>query len=386
MPVQHLIRRLIWISVAPLVLLALALPWMERERDRALWEHALDDDVRAAARMLESRLALRLHALELLAASSSLAGDAPDLQGFRREALAYRAAFDAHVILGDTSRHMLLNTRVPEGQALPPLPIPAGRSAVESSRASGLARAGDPFTGPVALQPLVALAVPVPALPGGPPSPLLVLAQIEVAQLQRWLDESSVSPGSRLLLLASTSAPMARREAAQAGDGWQTRLVLPLAGSPWRLVQEATDIGWHAGLGRTALLLALALGLAATMAYVGTRRAGRILKSDLDALVGLPKAGAAAPVVAEVAAVRRRLDDMATQRERHERELEASRASLQRLLANQDQVQEQERARIARELHDDLQQRLALVVSQAQALKTGSRAGTLTRASSAPPP
>lgn len=381
MPVQHLIRRLIWFSVAPLLLLAVLLPGLELRRDHALRLHEIDDDAQAAARTLESRLALRLKALALLAASASLQGPVgTDLRAFRREAQAYRDLFGSHVILADDARRMLLNTRLPEGEPLPPLPVPAGRSAVEAARSTGQPAAGDRFIGPVARQALVALAAAVPATPGRAAAGLTVLAQLEVAQLQSWLDDVGMSPGGRLLLLDSTGAPLARREApAQDGDDssrtWRRRSAAPLDGTPWTLVLEVADPGWRAGLQWTAALLASGMLLAAGLAYAGSRHAGRLLKADLDALVGLPKAGMVAPAIAEVAAARRRLDELAALRDRHEHELEASRTSLQRLLASQDQVQEQERARIARELHDDLQQRLALVVNEAQALKTGALAG-----------
>ncbi len=49
-------------------------------------------------------------------------------------------------------------------------------------------------------------------------------------------------------------------------------------------------------------------------------------------------------------------------------ELEASHAELRRLVAAQDQVQERERKRIARELHDDLQQTLAAIKMDALAI------------------
>ncbi|HET9820766.1 MAG TPA: PAS domain S-box protein [Burkholderiaceae bacterium] len=52
-------------------------------------------------------------------------------------------------------------------------------------------------------------------------------------------------------------------------------------------------------------------------------------------------------------------------------ELEASHADLQRMIAAQDQVQEQERLRIARELHDDMQQSLAAVLMEATAARAG---------------
>lgn len=53
-------------------------------------------------------------------------------------------------------------------------------------------------------------------------------------------------------------------------------------------------------------------------------------------------------------------------------ELEASHADLQHLVAVQDSVQEMERARVARDLHDDLQQTLAAVLMEITAMRCGS--------------
>lgn len=53
-------------------------------------------------------------------------------------------------------------------------------------------------------------------------------------------------------------------------------------------------------------------------------------------------------------------------------ELEASHADLQHLVAMQDSVQEMERARVARDLHDDLQQTLAAVLMEVTAMRHGS--------------
>jgi PAS domain-containing protein len=56
-------------------------------------------------------------------------------------------------------------------------------------------------------------------------------------------------------------------------------------------------------------------------------------------------------------------------------ELEASQADSRSRIAAQDGVQERERTRIARELHDELQQTLAAISMQAAALEAGPGAG-----------
>lgn len=54
-------------------------------------------------------------------------------------------------------------------------------------------------------------------------------------------------------------------------------------------------------------------------------------------------------------------------------QLEASQAELRRLVAAQDSVQEQERMRIARELHDDLQQNLAAILMEAGVVRSAAQ-------------
>jgi PAS domain S-box-containing protein len=58
---------------------------------------------------------------------------------------------------------------------------------------------------------------------------------------------------------------------------------------------------------------------------------------------------------------------------RAQRELAASYADLQRLVSQQDRVQEEERKRIARELHDELQQRMAAILINLSAAGTQLR-------------
>ncbi|MBL8279587.1 MAG: PAS domain S-box protein [Pelomonas sp.] len=64
-----------------------------------------------------------------------------------------------------------------------------------------------------------------------------------------------------------------------------------------------------------------------------------------------------------------------SERLRTERALQDSHVQLQRLLAAHDRVQEEERKRVARELHDDLQQTLAAVLMETQLARAGLEGG-----------
>lgn len=105
-------------------------------------------------------------------------------------------------------------------------------------------------------------------------------------------------------------------------------------------------------------------------AYVAPRRMGRA-----SHVTGLRADGTEFPIEASISHVHvdgqrlytAVLRDVTEQRQADEAarrvraELEASHAELQRLIAAQDKIQEGERGRIARELHDDLQQTLAAI-------------------------
>ena len=98
---------------------------------------------------------------------------------------------------------MLFNTRVPFGAPLPTLPRPKGRAAAPAALETGKPAVGDLFVGPIANQPLVAIAVP--GLHEGKID-FLVLAIFDARAFQSRLEKVELPRGWSLALLDGTGA------------------------------------------------------------------------------------------------------------------------------------------------------------------------------------
>jgi hypothetical protein len=146
---------LIWVSVLPLVVLAIYLAanhihGLHQELDREP-----QDEARNIATVIDRHLGAQIAALQMLV------DDATRWEEYYQEARGFLENFGGHVILADLSTQMILNTRAHFEAALPKLPVPKGHAAAPTALATGKPAVGDRFLGPVAKQPLVAIAVPV---------------------------------------------------------------------------------------------------------------------------------------------------------------------------------------------------------------------------------
>ncbi len=151
--------RLIWLCVLPLVFLAtyLAVHQVRTLQDRESQD--AEDQVRNIATDIDNRLQALILPLQVLAASSSV-DDPPRLSEFYNECKAVQTILGAHVILADTSKQMVLNTREPYGASLPKLPPSKGNAAAPAVLETGKPAVRDIVFGPVANEPLIAVAVP----------------------------------------------------------------------------------------------------------------------------------------------------------------------------------------------------------------------------------
>jgi hypothetical protein len=159
MTLRSYMLRLIWLCVAPLVLLAAYLAvdnvrTAQKQRDLQAANLAKN-----AVHTIDQGLEARIGGLKILAQSPN-ADRAENLRKFYREARNFHRTFGSHVVVADPAMHMLLNTRVPLGTALPMLPRPAGHAAAPTALATGEPAVGDMFPGPIAHEPLLAIAVP----------------------------------------------------------------------------------------------------------------------------------------------------------------------------------------------------------------------------------
>ena len=353
MTLQSFLRRLVWVCMAPLLGLALVFMVIHVRETRSAVDDALDDAGAQLKLALDARLELRLRTLAALAQSPLL--DGPDFgPQVHAELQAFREALQTHVLLADAGGRMLLNTRVPYGQPLPRLPVSKGRSAVEEAWRTGRPAVGDALTGPVAQLRLVPLVVPV--LREGQPRATLV-ATLETRWFQDFLDEPVFPEGVGAALLDSTGEVLARRglekEAAAAGPWEGRRLIVSADQAPFTLVLQMQPGAYHLPVLKDLGFLAAAIALGVLTALLGARRAARQLQRGLSSLA----TGTVAPggeELFEIGATRMRLETLDREREEYRREL-------QRLIDEFAQAQEGERRRIALDIHDDLQQRLAAI-------------------------
>ena len=327
-PLRAFLTRLIWFCVGPLILLAAYLA-IDRVR------HVQDDrDLRAAdlaknlAATIDQDLTARIGALHMLAVSP-LADSAAHWEALYQEAQGFRQSFSSHVILADLEMQMIFNTRAPFGTALPRLPRPQGHAAAPIALETGKPAVGDTFHGPIAGEPLVAIAVP--ALRDGKVA-LLLLTTFETRQFQHYLDQTALPPGWSVALLdghgdsISRRAPPGLNPAADVDASG--RFVARSAVSPWSVVLEIPRDVYRAPLVDAATALVIAI-LGTTLAGVlGGTLASRRLARSVASLARTPAAGAPPPDITEIATVRDLLDEAAARREAAEAALRESEAEL----------------------------------------------------------
>ncbi len=287
-----LLQRLILLCVLPLVLLAIILAWSRMMDLREQSHQGAARVARNFARALDDNLASRISGLEILAASA-FADDPPQLASLYQQALAFRNHFGGEVIFADRSMQMLFHTRTTLGAILPKLPLPAGNAAAPNALSSGKPAIGDRFVGPIAREPLVAIALPVTRSGN---AHALLLNLIETARLQRRLDELDLPAEWAMTILDSSNNILARRGTLQAAAQADTvdapeRIAIKSTQSRWSVVLEIPRAIYLAPMidaGITILALILATTLISILAG---RRAGRQLSravATLTATTSLP--------------------------------------------------------------------------------------------------
>jgi PAS domain S-box-containing protein len=316
MSLRGFLARLIWLCVLPLVLLAAYLATdhvrhVQRERDLEAANLA-----KTLAASVDQALDARIGALYMLA-QSPLVDDVAQRRALYEEARGFFDSFGSHVVLADTNRQMLFNTRVPFGNVLPPLPRPQGHAAVPTAIATGSPAVGDVFQGPIAGVPLIAIAVPV--LRDGKAS-FVVLTTFEASKFQKHIDAIALPDGWSIALLDGSGQAIARGgppattrdgEAADASG----RFVVNSAVSGWSVLLEIPRDVYRAPLLAAAAALMIAIFGATLAGVLGGTLASRRLGRALRSLANEPAPGQPPPVIAEIAMLRRVLDEAARQRD-----------------------------------------------------------------------
>lgn len=331
MPLSTFLARLIWLCVLPLALLAAYLAgdsvlkaWAARDLEAA-------NLAKNFATAIDDHLNARIRALRMLG-ESPLAADTTRWNELYQEAQGFRQSFDCHVVFADAGMRMLFNTRMPFGATLPPLPRPKGHAAAPAALATGKPAVGDLFFGPLAREPMVAIAVPVRR---EGKATLLLLATFETRQFQRHIEKVALPAGWSLALLDGQGEAIARRARPSPAREIDTtgRFVAKSALSPWSVVLEIPRDVYRAPLLAAAAALATAV-LGATLAGVaGGRLAGRRLARAVASLALAPSRTSRL-AIAEIERARAQLEAAAAAREAAENERQRGEAEIRRLNAD----------------------------------------------------
>ena len=380
MPLNSFLTRLIWWCVSPLALFAAYLAFNYVRHEHAEHDVHAQQLAQTLADAIDHDLGSRVAALRILAASP-MADDVSRWPGLYQEAQRFVQSFGSHVVFAGLDRRMLFTTRLPLGTALPELPWPQGRSALQDAvqtlapAVSDISR--DPIDG-AAGDALVGVAVP--GVRDGRAA-FVMETTIALREFQKFIDQLDHDPNWRISLLDSTGATIVRSAApeppapASAATDSARRFSARSAAAPWSVQLEIPRSVYLAPLIEATATLAAAVISVTLVGVLGGTFAARRLGRSVRSLAQTPAPGDAPPAIAEFAAVRRLLDASIESRNQAEAALLSSHAELQRLFAAQDRVQENERRRIALELHDDLQQTLAAISINVGALRERANAG-----------
>ena len=326
------LARLIWLCVVPLALLAGYLAVIHVLTLQSQQEHDAADRVCNIMITVDRYITGQIDGLQMLAASPLL-DDPHHWNEYYSEAQGFRQSFGGHVVLADLSMQMIFNTRVPFGTPLPKLPVPKGRAAAPAALATGRPAVGDTFIGPVAKEAMVAVVVPV--IRNGQTRYLLV-SSIETRQIKRHLDEVALPAGWSLTLYDSVREVIAGRTPAETTDDSSpdetlSRFVARSAVTPWTATIEVPRSVLRSSILAAAAALSVAILLVTLVSVFGGRLAGRRLARSVAALAHTATPPASRPLIAEVEAVRRLIEESATAREAVECTLRESEQRLRQL-------------------------------------------------------
>ncbi len=260
---------------------------------------------------IDNVLNSRIHALNMLA-MSPLVDNPSRWAELYLEAEGFYHSFGTHVVISDggTPAKLLLDTRVPFGTKLPVVKKPNGRFAGPIAMRTGKPAVSDLFSGPVAQQPLVGIAVPV--LREGQ-AKLAIVTIIGRQFFQKRLDHIVLPTGWSMLLKDAEGETIASRLPAPTTDPG-LRFSVHSQVSGWAAVVEIPrNTYWGPILWAAAAFGATLLGV--TLAgFLGGNRVGRRLGRAVASLTETPVPGTPSSDILEIAAARQELDEETARR------------------------------------------------------------------------
>lgn len=337
------LQRVIWLCLMPLALVIAALSVDTLRRVHADRTAEVLDLARLARNLADTEIDRRVQALRALATESAFLDDTLSLPALYARARKYHDTFGSPLLLTDERRTMLLKTRVPLGTPLPPVPVPAGRSALDMAWVTGETTVGDMVLGPVIQQMVVPIVEPsmhpmrreTPS--GTEVSRVAWIANIEATRFARALDRVAVPPSWQLRLVDGAGQRVAALGDSDLTTPHEMRVALRMA--DWtvhvavdRWVFYRPHLQWGAAL--LAGLLAT-LGLAAWVA----RRSAQRIGNAVTTLANPPEADASESTPAEPPTARIAEIDTVRERLRH-LDQQRKQAQHQHLLAEQQHLTE----------------------------------------------
>ena len=324
-PLASFLTRLIWLSVLPPLIAA---AWLAGHNVLSMRDASRQQAANTSknfATSIDHYLSSRIKALNILAVSP-LVDDPQSWPKLYAEAQGFFDNFNSHVILTDIDQPMgmLFNTRIPFGAPLPPLPRPKGHAAAPTALSTGIPAVGDTFMGPIAKEPLVAIAVP--AKRDGKVVHLL-LTTLEARLIQQRLDLEALPAAWSLTLRDGKGDIIAQRTSADFDPSQKVdndgRFEVESKLSPWKVVLEIPRDALLKPLVSNGFFLALAVTLATMAGVLGGTLASRRLGRQVAGLTAPPSADSPPIDIEEIAAARQLLDEAATSQRLNESRYQA---------------------------------------------------------------
>lgn len=335
-------QRLIGWAMLPLALALVALTmtcmYWSYQRQTEFTQRQLD----RMAEEIDDNLRQHIQGLKALAALSVIPSALRTREELHQQAMAYQQAAGVPVLLAESDRSIWLSSARDLNVPLPNLPDAPGQSALEVALLSGKPAISNLVMGSLLGAPVVSIVMPVRELPGRK----AWITSLPAALWQGLVDKKRLSEGWTLVVLDGNGKIIGSRgdhvqEALQSSSGGG-RFEAQSLMTPWMVVSYAPPWVFYQPQIRLGLVLVVILGVVYASALWLTRRSSRKLHAAIaqlsnSAITAAP-AGGPIPRIFEVEAV-------------HE--------ELRRLRVAEHEAESKERQRMARELHDGLQQYLA---------------------------